>query len=232
MAAREQNSGNLNGYWGRGDAAEVKVDSDIKDGYVWVYLSEDWDNRVLDPPAYQLERKAKYGNIPVGASIMESCLQLTAVVIMHGKQCAPLHLHLVTHVRDWIWGMTSSTDSSREVEGSGRVDYINIIWCIDSCWDLYSAVTREVGLYKHQEGEQEWDSHWYIYRREQDVPSYAHIGLDRSATLKIQTHMADVVKLAITESLKSAIQTPRGSQGVGVKKRGSAFSRLFGKNKN
>ena len=35
-----------------------------------------------------------------------------------------------------------------------------------------------------------WDCFWYIYRRGETTPAYSHIGVDTSATLKRQTHVA------------------------------------------
>ena len=107
---------------------------------------------------------------------------------MQGKQCGPYHLALVAHCREWLWSKTLPSQSRREVEGSGVVDYLNIIWAIDSSFRLYRNVTLSVGMREYPAQSEHspcptWDGFWYIYRRGETTPAYSHIGLDTSATL-------------------------------------------------
>jgi len=88
----------------------------------------------------------------------------------------------------------------RNVEGSGFVDYLNCIWCIDSSWGLYSQVSEAHGLAKHPTQGIEWDAFWYIYRRDQEAPSYSHIGLDLTADLNQQSHVCSAVTQCIDEA--------------------------------
>merc|ERR1740130_228130 len=90
----------------------------------------------------------------------------------------------------------------RDVEGVGNVDYLNLVWCSDSQLALYENTARAHGIHKYPSSKgKEGDAHWYIYRRGNDTPSYAHVGLDQSATLRTQGHVAGAVKLAIEEAV-------------------------------
>eukprot|EP00965_Chrysotila_dentata_P032015 1067513-Pleurochrysis_carterae.AAC.2 len=132
---------------------------------------------------------------------MDNLLQCSAILVLRGSQCGPLHLDLVVHVKNWLWTITPPERSVRDVEGFGRVDYLNILWTIDSRFALYRTVTTAHGLANMPVGEfGTWDAYWYIYRRGDQTPSYSHVGVDTSATLNKQKHVAELVKLAVEYS--------------------------------
>jgi len=89
---------------------------------------------------------------------------------------------------------------------------------------LYREATLEHGIYDYTwgvEGES-WDAFWYIYRRHYPTPSYAHIGLDKSASLNNQAHVANEVKALLRRAHVEAINMPSLTE----KKKG-LFSKLF-----
>eukprot|EP00962_Isochrysis_galbana_P043120 scaffold16324_cov140-Isochrysis_galbana.AAC.2 len=89
---------------------------------------------------------------------------------------------------------------------------------------FYRDATREHGIYEFKwgvEGES-WDAFWYIYRRNYPTPSYAHIGLDKSASFNAQKHVAAEVKTMIQRAYTESISRPALSD----KKKG-LFGRLF-----
>ena len=96
----------------------------------------------------------------------------------------------------------------RLVEGSGPVDYINIIWCAPSSMALYREATRAHGLCEYEWGAdgEVWDAFWYIYKRNLKTPSYAHIGLDTSASLVQQGHVTGEVKACLRGAWESSMQ--------------------------
>lgn len=198
MSVREQSTGDLKGRWQSGTAQRVETGKDAKDGEVFVFLSADWEAVDLSPPAFNTGS----GKIQVHARILDAALlQCTAVAVLNGLQCGPWHLNLVAHVKEWLFSITPVSLSNRDVEGVGEVDYINLLWCSEAQLALYQNTARVHGIHKHlSSAGKEWDAHWYIYRRGNDTPSYAHVGLDQSATLRTQPHVADAVKSAIEEA--------------------------------
>lgn len=201
----EANAGNLSGAWQGEDAAEVQL-TEAKDGDVCVYLSADWDGLPsLDCPDFV--------NLRIKVRILEGMLQCSAVIVLRGAQCGPLHLDLVVHVKDWLWTRTPPSLSKREVEGFGSVDYLNILWAIESKLELYRHVSAVYGMCRQRVLESDWDGFWYIYRRDDETPSYSHMGIDMAATLSKQTHVAAVVVTAIEASARLAGEALAAQQG-------------------
>jgi hypothetical protein len=125
----EANSGNLNARWMGGAAQKVEALSTEKDGQVFVYLTADWRDAILTPPPFKVNKREK---IPIRVTCLGPehwLLQCTAVIVLRGNQCAPIHLNIVGHIREWLWSITDPQTSRRMVEGSGMSDYLNMIWC-------------------------------------------------------------------------------------------------------
>ena len=79
------------------------------------------------------------------AALAVPMLQCSAVIVLHGAQCGPIHLNIVAHIKQWLWTVTDPAVSEREVEGQGMVDYLNVLWCIDSKLDLYEGASGREG---------------------------------------------------------------------------------------
>ena len=220
----EQSSGDLSRQFIGGTAQQVEDGSKSRDGEIWLFVSSDWADMDLKPKDLKLSR----GNeIPCHCHVLDGLLMCSCIVVLSGKQCGSLHLGLVAHCREFLWSVTPPAMTRRFVEGSGMVDYLSIIWCIDSEFKLYRNVTSSVGLcdYTAADGSR-WDAFWYIYRRGDNTPGYSHIGLDTSATLKNQTHVAGKLKEAIDLVLDMQANKPAAS----AKKPGRfSISGLFGK---
>ena len=191
----EQTAGNLQGRW-TGTAPEVVAKTRAKDGRIDVYLSADWEDVRLACP--------KFKGIVIHPCIAENLLQCSVIIVMRGAQCGPLHLDLVVHIKDWLFSITPPSKSLRDVEGFGMVDYVNILWCIDSGLGLYRTVCSTNGMYERSVLGAEWDGFWYIYRRGDATPSYSHIGIDTAASLNKQEHVAEMIVSAIEASAANA----------------------------
>mmetsp|Transcript_6051 Transcript_6051/g.18602 ORF Transcript_6051/g.18602 Transcript_6051/m.18602 type:complete len:224 (+) Transcript_6051:50-721(+) len=221
----EVNSGNLNARWVGGAAQKVEGGENEKDGRVFVYLTADWRDATLKPPPFKLSKRE---TLPIHVSCLGPehwLLQCTAVIVLRGNQCGPIHLNIVGHIREWLWSITDPQTTRRMVEGSGMADYLNMIWCAPSHHKLYREATREHGFYEYEWGVdgESWDAFWYIYRRHYPTPSYAHIGLDKSASLNSQKHVADEVKAMIRHAYEEAREHPLGSD----RNKKGFFSKLF-----
>ena len=223
----ERSTGDLSRSFLGGVAQTVDDGLKSRDGRLTLFVSADWQDVALDLKPYVVSKGIK---IPVRVEVAEGLLMCSVVIVMHGKQCGPLHLALVAHCREWLWSKTPSHVSTREVEGSGIVDYINIMWCIDSGVRLYRNVTASVGLCEHPGPENtRWDAFWYIYRRGETTPAYSHIGLDTSATLNNQKHVQAAMHRCIERALELSKQNPHSGDGEeDRKKRPSFFKKLFG----
>ena len=188
----ERSSGDLSRSFVGGTAQRVEDGANAKDGVIWLFVSADWADMDLKPPPLVVSR----GNhIPVHVNVLDNLLQASVVIVLQGRQCGALHLALVAHCREYLWSITPRSTTMREMEGMGVVDYINILWAIDSSFGLYRSVTSSVGLCEHIAADgSAWDAFWYIYRRGENTPAYSHIGLDTSASLHRQTHVADKVR--------------------------------------
>lgn len=190
----ERSSGDLSRNFVGGTAQQVD-DVGVKDGALWLFVSEDWIDKDLKPPNVKVD---KHTEIPVHLKVVDGLLMCSCVIVMCGRQCGPLHLALVAHCREFLWKNTPAAISRRMVEGSGMVDYINIMWAVDSSFRLYRQVTSVVGVSEHVAADGgAWDAFWYIYRRGDNTPAYSHIGLDMSATLLKQTHVSAKIKEVI-----------------------------------
>jgi len=225
MNYTERSSGDLSRSFVGGVAQNVNEGLKAKDGHIFLFVSSDWANTELDIKPFTVSRS---NAIPVHVEIADNLLMCSVVIVMHGAQCGPLHLALVAHCREWLWSKTPSTVSRRNVEGSGVVDYLQILWCIDSSIKLYRNVTSSVGLCDHPGANGEpWDAFWYIYKRGETTPAYSHIGLDTSATLSYQKHVAQAIHACIERAAELKVSQPvtstRGSEG----KKGF-FGKLFG----
>jgi hypothetical protein len=141
------------------------------------------------------------------------------VIVMCGKQCGPLHLALVAHCREYLWRITPRSVTLRDVEGSGMVDYLTIMWAIDTDFKLYRTVTSSVGICAHVAADgSKWDAFWYIYRRGDNTPAYSHIGIDTSASFNHQQHVANKVFECIDHVPQWRLEAPE------PEKRKSRFS--------
>ena len=193
---REQSTGSLDGGWSGGTAQSIEK-SAAQDGEIFLFLSEDW----ADQPLAEIRPNKHMRNwgMPLHVEILEGMTMCTAVVVLRGEQCAPWHGHLVETVVAELWKITPSSLSLREVEGSGTVDYINLVWAVSSAPQLYRQVSVPHGLCEHESAVSgaKWDAFWWIYIRGEPVPTYSHVGLDVSATLKRQASVADAVTRAI-----------------------------------
>ena len=221
----ERSSGDLSRSFVGGVAQNVDEGLKAKDGHIYLFVSADWADVAHDIKPFTVSR----GNtIPVHVEVAENLLLCSVIIVMHGAQCGPLHLALVAHCREWLWLKTPVSVSRREVEGSGLVDYINILWCIDSKIKLYRNVTSSVGLCEHHGvSDDRWDAFWYIYKRGETTPAYSHIGLDTSATLNNQKHVAAAMHTCI-ERAAEIIQLKPISSTRGGEKKGGFFGRMFG----
>jgi hypothetical protein len=191
----ESSTGDLSRKFVGGTAQQVEDGIRAKDGMCVLFLSADWAEHNLNIPNVVV---SKGNEIRVIVQILDGLLMCSCVLVMCGKQCGPLHLALVAHCREFLWKITPSEMTRRVVEGSGMVDYLNIMWAIDSDFQLYRNVTESVGICNYRASDQSrWDAFWYIYRRGDNTPGYSHIGLDQSATLNKQTHIAGKVMEAI-----------------------------------
>lgn len=191
----EIGTGNLNAQWQGGTVQRVDG-GDAKDGHVFVYITGDWRDTSQRPPPFKVSKR---DTLPIHVAYLgpeHQLLQFTAVIVLRGRQCGALHLQIVGHIRQWLWSMTDAGQTRRLVEGSGMADYLNIIWCAPARMELYREATSEFGFCEYEWGveDESWDGFWYIYRRNYPTPSYAHIGLDKSASLKAQKHVADEVR--------------------------------------
>ena len=203
----EQTSGDMNRHW-QGGAPQAVQDDGVKDGRVFVYLTADWAQTIPPPPTFKIRKRNK---VPIKVVVLgpdHHLLQCTAVVVLRGSQCGPVHLQIVGHIRDWLWANSTPKQTRRLVEGSGPVDYINIIWCAPSSMALYREATRAHGLCEYEWGAdgEVWDAFWYIYKRNLKTPSYAHIGLDTSASLVQQGHVTGEVKACLRGAWESSMQ--------------------------
>jgi len=109
----------------------------------FLFLSSDWAESNLEVPNVVV---SKGNEIRVIVQILDGLLMCSCVLVMSGKQCGPLHLALVAHCREYLWKITPPDVTRRIVEGSGMVDYLNIMWAIDSDFQLYRNVTESVGF--------------------------------------------------------------------------------------
>ena len=222
--AVEKSSGDLSRSFVGGTAQTVEAGLKSRDGKIYLFVSADWEDVPLDIKPYIVSKGNK---IPVHCEVAEGLLMCSAVIVMHGKQCGPLHLALVAHCREWLWSRTPVRVSTREVEGSGIVDYINIMWCIDSGIRLYRNVTENVGLCNHPGPDGTlWDAFWYIYRRSETTPAYSHIGLDTSATLNNQKHVAAAMDACIERASTLSREADVTSTRMVEKK--SFLKKIFG----
>jgi len=220
----EKSSGDLSRSFVGGTAQTVEDGLKSRDGKIYLFVSADWEHAALDIQPFVV---AKGNKIPVHCEVAEGLLMCSVVIVMHGKQCGPLHLALVAHCREWLWSKTPVGVSTREVEGSGRVDYINIMWCIDSGIRLYRNVTASVGLCERPGPVgSRWDAFWYIYRRGETTPAYSHIGLDTSATLNNQTHVAAAMDTCIERA--SQLSQEVGVTSTRAVEKKPVFKKLFG----
>ena len=140
---REQSTGSLDGGWSGGTAQSIEK-SAAQDGEIFLFLSEDW----ADQPLAEIRPNKHMRNwgMPLHVEILEGMTMCTAVVVLRGEQCAPWHGHLVETVVAELWKITPSSLSLREVEGSGTVDYINLVWAVSSAPQLYRQVSVPHGL--------------------------------------------------------------------------------------
>ena len=222
----ERSSGDLSRSFVGGTMQNVEDGLKSRDGRIFLFLAADWENIDIDIKPFIV---AKGNSIPVTCVVTDNLLMCSCIIVMQGKQCGPLHLALVAHCREWLWTKTTPQMSKREVEGSGWVDYINIIWCIDADFKLYRNVTSNVGMCNHRaESGGFWDGFWYIYRRGETTPAYSHIGLDTSASLNNQKHVCQAMKDLIEESALLAETAPAGVSRSGT---GGFMSKLFSKKK-
>ena len=79
-------------------------------------------------------------------------------------------------------------------------------WAVSSAPQLYRQVSVPHGLCEHESSSgAKWDAFWWIYIRGEPVPTYSHVGLDVSATLKRQASVADAAgsHAAGTSSMES-----------------------------
>ena len=231
--ARERTSGDLGRSFVGGTLQEVDDGLNARDGRLFLFLAADWqhlaDRGGLDIKPVQVKKGV---TIPVHVQVKENLLMCSCIIVMHGKQCGPLHLALVAHCREWLWSKTTPAMSRRVVEGSGMVDYLNILWCIDSNVRLYRNVTSSVGMCSHRsESSGFWDGFWYIYRRGETTPAYSHIGLDTSATLNNQKHVAGGMKECIEDAYAVIEELPNGGEPLPSKQGGifGSFTRMFSK---
>ena len=213
MLAREQSTGSLDGAWVSGTHQQLEK-SAAKDGELFVYLSSDW----ADQPFASLKpnKNLRAWGIPLHVRILEDSTMCTAFVVMRGAQCAPWHGNLVENVIEELWKITPASLSSREVEGSGIVDYINIVWAVDATPRLYRQVSAPHGLCDIPSvvtDGAKWDAFWWIYLRNNPTPTYSHVGLDIAATLNKQAPVADALKRAI----ELAEREPPKAQGARTK---------------
>ena len=224
----ERSSGDLSRSFVGGVAQQVDDGLKARDGALFLFVAADWAH--LAPFDIKPFSVSKNVQIPVYAVVQENLLMCSCVIVMRGKQCGPLHLALVAHCREWLWTKTTPEMSRREVEGSGIVDYLNIMWCIDSSFRLYRNVTTNVGMREHRDNSgASWDGFWYIYRRGESTPGYSHIALDTSATLNNQKHVCDAMRLCIEDATIVIDEMPNG--GVQTPKKGvmGSLMSLFGK---
>ena len=142
----ERPSGDVSRSFVGGTMQHVDDGLKARDGRLWLFLAADWADVALDIKPFAVSRDNK---IPVHAEVHDNLLMCSCVIVMQGKQCGPLHLALVAHCREWMWSKTTPAMSMREVEGSGMVDYINIMWAIDAEFKLYRNVTTSVGMREH-----------------------------------------------------------------------------------
>jgi len=230
MAQRERSTGDLSRSFVGGTMQQVEDGKAARDGRAWLFLAADWEGRNLQPPPLIVSRS---NQITIHCEVAEQLLMCSCILILQGKQCGPLHLALVAHCRDWLWSHTDSTISRREVEGSGVVDYLNLMWCIDGEFKLYRNVTSTVGMCEyHATNGSIWDGFWYIYRRGETTPAYSHIGLDRSASLKTQTHVCSAMQRCVERACELHLLSPPplkrgGSAGSGIFNRWSKLSNIF-----
>ena len=219
---REKSSGDLSRSFVGGVMQEVQDGAKARDGRIYLFLSADYEDAVLDIKPFTVSRGVQ---IPVHVEVARANLLMASVmIVMQGKQCGPLHLALVAHCREWVWSKTPTSVSRREVEGSGLVDYLSMIWCIDSEFRLYRNVTSSVGLCEHHGVSTDlWDAFWYIYRRGETTPAYSHLGLDTSACLNRQKHVAG----ALHECIERAAELAEAAPPVTTSKKG-IFSKIFG----
>lgn len=196
MAMRaESTTGDLSRTFIGGTAQQVEDGIKARDAEIWLFVSSDWAGMDLKLPNL---RVSKNHEIPCHCQVLDGLLMCSCMIVLSGKQCGSIHLGLVAHCREFLWSVTPPSMTRREVEGSGWVDYLNIIWAIDSDFRLYRNVTSSAGLCEHVAADgSRWDAFWYIYRRGDNTPGYSHIGLDTSASLHAQKHVADKLREAI-----------------------------------
>ena len=203
----ERSSGDLSRSFVGGTMQHVDEGAKARDGQLHLFLAADWEDVTeFDIKPFQVSKSVQ---IPVYVSIVPNLLMCSCVIVMRGKQCGPLHLALVAHCREWLWTKTTPDMSRREVEGSGMVDYLSIMWCIDATFRLYRNVTQNVGMcgYTAPSGGS-WDGFWYIYRRGESTPAYSHIGLDVSATLNNQLHVRKYMYSCIDMAAEASTEPP------------------------
>ena len=213
---REQASGDLSRNFVGGTVQEVEDGAKARDGEIWMFVSADWEDKKLKPPNCKLQKGME---IPCYCQVLDGLLMATCIVVLSGKQCGKLHLGLVAHCREYLWSVTPPSMTRRFVEGSGMVDYLTIIWCIDADFKLYRNVTSSVGVCEHQASDgSRWDAFWYIYRRGDNTPAYSHIGLDTSAMLRTQTHVSGKLKEAIdlVPKLRATLPPPSPKQSFSI----------------
>jgi hypothetical protein len=213
---REQASGDLSRNFVGGTVQEVEDGAKARDGEIWMFVSADWEDKKLKPPNCKLQKGME---IPCYCQVLDGLLMATCIVVLSGKQCGKLHLGLVAHCREYLWSVTPPSMTRRFVEGSGWVDYLTIIWCIDADFKLYRNVTSSVGVCEHQASDgSRWDAFWYIYRRGDNTPAYSHIGLDTSAMLRTQTHVSGKLKEAIdlVPKLRATLPPPSPKQSFSI----------------
>lgn len=139
----EKSTGDLSRKFVGGTAQQVEDGLRAKDGMCFLFLSSDWAESNLEVPNVVV---SKGNEIRVIVQILDGLLMCSCVLVMSGKQCGPLHLALVAHCREYLWKITPPDVTRRIVEGSGMVDYLNIMWAIDSDFQLYRNVTESVGI--------------------------------------------------------------------------------------
>ena len=200
MSRMERSSGDLSRTFVGGVMQEVAEGKKDKDGRIFLFVSEDLEGAALDIKPF---KPSKSSSIPVHVEVAPNLLMCSCFIVMHGKQVGALHLALVAHCREWLWTKITSRQSVRDVEGSGYVDYIQIMWAISSSFSLYRHVVSNVGLceYVSTDGSA-WDAFWYIYKRGENTPAYSHIGLDTSATLNEQKHVSNRFKELIDHTVQ------------------------------
>lgn len=245
---REVSTGDMHGRWQSGSAARVETGKKARDGHIRLFLSADWEGAELTPPPFRASgRKIPVSAHILDAMGLLQCTAVLMLcgaqtgpwhlnIVAHIKDWL-FSITPITVTRrdvegagivDYINLIWCSDTRLALYERTSRAYGIHAYPCGETEWDAHWYIYRrgiETPSYAHvgaaRRDTTPRDPARQRRRRRCGCPRACarRAGLDQSATLVTQTHVADAVKLAIElsarlardEAVEAAVDAPARS---------------------